>query len=174
MLWWRKFNTKKRLSTYVIFEAHIINGESDGAAKVFSEPYKFCVVHEGSCCHQLQPVLYSWRQGQFVSSHGLLLAMISLLPMVLPQSPIKLRAHPENLRLLKVNHTSPPLPGKVLSSPAIHPGSCFSFFMFLSKLPIEPNIRCLLKRIFKEHYGFNYKYIKLLEVNITFLSIIHG
>lgn len=110
----------------------------------------------------------------FVSSHGLLLVMTSHLPMVLPQSPINLRALPENLQLLKVNGTFPPLPGKDLPSPAIHPSSCFWLFVALSKPPIEPNIRCLLERILKKHHGFNCKYIKLLEVNITFLSIIHG
>lgn len=71
-------------------------------------------------------------------------------------------------------HPPHTLPGKDLPSPAIHPGSCFWLLIALSKPPIEPNVRCLLERIFKNCYGFNCKYIKLLEVNITFHSIIHG
>lgn len=108
------------------------------------------------------------------SSHGTFLVILSPLPVVLSQSPAKLRALPEILATAQGNpHPSPSPWAAPCSTPDTHLGSYLWLFIALSKLPIEPNTRCLLERTFKKH-EFVCTYVEILEVNLTFLSLSHG
>lgn len=96
-------------------------------------------------------------------SHGLLL-VVSLLPLVLLHQPSNSEYF---LRAVTLSLGNP------LPSPAIHLGSYFKLFG-INQITVEIDKRCLLKKkILSNHHEFSRKYIKDLEVNITFQSLTH-